>query len=132
MGSVIIGAGTDLCYIERIRRSLRRFGDAYLEQLFTKDERAPHGSGVDLATFYTRAFCGKEACAKALGTGLANGVGWRDIEVLQTQNCATLRLSNGAFERLRQLTPTGRRATLHVTCASDQQMAQAFVVISAF
>jgi holo-[acyl-carrier protein] synthase len=128
---MIIGIGADLCHIERIRRSLRRFGDAYLEQLFTKHERALLGSGVDLAAFYARAFCGKEACAKALGTGLANGVDWRDIEVLQTHEGATLRLSDGALDCLRQLTPTGSRAVLHVTCASDQKIAQAFVVISA-
>jgi holo-[acyl-carrier protein] synthase len=129
---MIIGIGADLCHIERIRRSLRRFGDAYLEQLFTKNERAKYGSGVDLAAFYARAFCGKEACAKALGTGLSNGVDWRGIEVLQSQYGATLRLSGGALDWLRQLTPTGCRAVLHVTCSSNQQIAQAFVVISAF
>jgi len=129
---MIIGLGVDLCHIERIRRSLRRFGDAYLEQLFTKDELAQYSAGVDLPVFYARAFCGKEACAKALGTGLANGVDWHDIEVLQTRNGATLQLSGGALDQLRQLTPAGRSAVLHVTCASNKQMAQAFVVISAF
>lgn len=128
---MIIGIGADLCSIERIRRSLRRFGDAYIDELFTKDERASYTSDVDLAAFYTRAFSGKEACAKALGTGLANGVDWQDIEVLQTQNSATLRLSGGALGRLGQLTPPGRRAALHVTCASDRQMVLVLVVISA-
>ena len=130
---MIIGIGADLCSIERIRRSLRRFGDAYPEpdELFTKDERASSTSDIDLAAFYTRAFSGKEACAKALGTGLANGVDWQDIEVLQTQNSATLRLSDGALDRLGHLTPPGRRAALHVTCASDRQMVLVFVVISA-
>jgi len=129
---MIIGIGADLCYIERIRRSLRRLGDAYLDELFTKDERQARGSVTDPAAFYTRAFCGKEACAKALGTGFTNGVGWRDIEILQTQSGTTLRLSDGALERLRQLTPIGCRSSLHITCASNPMIAQVSVIISAF
>jgi holo-[acyl-carrier protein] synthase len=129
---MIIGTGIDLCRIERVRRSLRRFGDLYLEQLFTADERVPSGKGADPATFYARAFCAKEACAKALGTGLANGVGWLNIEILQARDGATLRLSDGALEQLQWLTPAGFRAVLHVTCANDRQMAQASVLISAF
>jgi holo-[acyl-carrier protein] synthase len=129
---MIIGIGTDLCYVERIRRSLSRFGHAYLDEIFTKDERQPKASAIDPAAFYTRAFCGKEACAKALGTGFINGVGWKDIEVLQARSGTTLRLSDGALDRLRELTPTECRAALHVTCASNRQMAQASVIISAF
>jgi holo-[acyl-carrier protein] synthase len=129
---MIIGIGADLCYIERIRRSLRRFGEAYLDELFTKDERQPQNSAIDPAAFYTRAFCGKEACAKALGTGFANGVGWKDIEILRTPSGATLRLCDGALDRLRKLTPVGYHSVLHVTCANNREMAQASVIITAF
>lgn len=79
---MIIGIGADLCHIEHIRRSLRRFGNDYLDQLFTNDERLPQGCDIDFATLYARTFCGKQACAKALGTGIAEGVNWRNIEFL--------------------------------------------------
>jgi holo-[acyl-carrier protein] synthase len=128
---MILGIGSDLCHVDRIRRSLKGLGDAYVDEVFSMDERALCEAVPDPALRFARAFCGKEACAKALGMGMSGGVGWRDIEVLQCGSVASLRLSDGALERLVHLTPAGHRAALHISCSGDKRIAQAFVVISA-
>jgi holo-[acyl-carrier protein] synthase len=128
---MILGIGSDLCYVDRIRRSLTRFGDAYIDSLFSVDERALCEAVPDPVLLFARGFCGKEACAKALATGMGNDVGWRDIEVLQTGPATSLRLSNGALKRLVHITPAVHNPVLHITCCGDRQIAQAFVVISA-
>jgi holo-[acyl-carrier protein] synthase len=129
--AMILGIGSDLCYVDRIRRSLTQFGDAYLDQLFSVDERLLCEVGPDPVLLFARGFCGKEACAKALATGMSDGVKWRDIEVLQSRPSTSLRLSNSALERLVRLTPAGYNPMLHITCSGDKQIAQAVVVISA-
>jgi len=128
---MIVGIGIDLCLVERIRRSLRRFGDTYVERIFTEQERMPKGRQVDQAAFYARAFCSKEACAKALGTGFSRGVIWKEIEILQRRNGVTLQLSGTALDRLRKLIPAKRHASLHLTCTNNKHFAQALVVILA-
>lgn len=128
---MILGIGSDLCLIDRIRRSLNRFGATYVDYLFTADERRTCEIAPDPARYFARGFCGKEACAKALGMGMVAGIGWRDIEVLQTRPTVTLRLSNGALDRLGQILPGGFRHTFDITCSDDRQIAQAFVIISA-
>ncbi|MER9176580.1 holo-ACP synthase [Mesorhizobium sp. M0955] len=128
---MILGIGNDLCSIDRIRRSLNRFGDAYLERIFTSDERRICAAASDPARYFARCFCGKEAGAKAIGTGMADGVGWRDIEVLQFDPKATLGLTKGALDRLQKLMPIGFVPTFHITCSDDRHVAQAFVIISA-
>jgi holo-[acyl-carrier protein] synthase len=127
---MIVGIGNDFCHVDRIRRSLNRFGETYLSDLFSSDERSLCEAGFDRTLFYARAFCGKEACAKALGTGMSDGVGWRDIEVLFRTDGPELRLSGGAQKRLMQLCPAGAGPTLHVCCAGSRVLACAFVVIS--
>jgi holo-[acyl-carrier protein] synthase len=129
---MILGIGCDLCYVDRIRRSLKQFGDAWIDELFTLDERTICQNGEDPALLFAKAFCGKEACSKALATGINEKVGWCDIEVLQTGTHASLRLLNGALERLSSLTPINCCAALHVTCPGDQQVAQAIVIISVY
>lgn len=128
---MILGIGNDLCLVERIRRSLTRFGDAYIEHLFSLEERRICEATSDPARYFARGFCGKEACSKALGTGMANGVGWRDIEVLQTNQKATLRLSSGALDHLRDRMPSGFEPKFHITCSDDHRVAQAVVIIFA-
>ncbi|MFE1602653.1 holo-ACP synthase [Methylobacterium sp. ID0610] len=129
---MIIGIGSDLCDIRRIDRSLDRFGDRFTHRIFTEGERARSDRRAARAPSYARRFAAKEACAKALGTGLAHGVFWRDMEVVNLPGGRpTLRLTGGAAARLAAITPAGHRAAVHVSLTDDPPLAQAFVVIEA-
>jgi holo-[acyl-carrier protein] synthase len=127
---MILGVGVDLCQVERIRRSLKGLGDDWTNELFTVEERKLCQLGADHALLFARAFCGKEACFKALGTGRTADVGWHDIEVLQSGPSASLRLSGGALQELQGITPAGYAPVLHVTCSGGAGLAQAVVTIS--
>lgn len=128
---MILGIGADICYVERIRRSLNRFGDAWIDHLFSANERKLCTTAADPAVLFAQGFCSKEACAKALGTGLAIGVDWRDIEVLQSGSGASLQLRDEALDVLVRMTRDGYEARLYVTCFGDKWLAQSLVVISA-
>ncbi|ACA20870.1 holo-acyl-carrier-protein synthase [Methylobacterium sp. 4-46] len=129
---MIVGIGSDLCDIRRIERSLERFGERFTQRVFTPGERARSDRRAARAPSYARRFAAKEACAKALGTGLSQGVFWRDMEVVNLPSGApTLRLTGGAAARLAALVPPGHRARLHVSLTDDPPLAQAFVVIEA-
>ncbi|RDI59860.1 holo-ACP synthase [Microvirga subterranea] len=129
---MILGIGSDLCDIRRIERSLERFGDRFTHRIFTEGERARSDRRAARAPSYARRFAAKEACAKALGTGLSHGVFWRDMEVVNLRTGQpTMKLSGGALERLRALTPPGHEAVLHVSLTDDPPLAQAFVIIEA-
>jgi len=128
---MILGIGIDLCQIERIKRSLKRFGDNWIDEVFTPEERKLCEGGVDPGLLFARAFCGKEACFKALGTGRTVDIGWQDIEVLQSGPSASLRLSEEARRELQAITPAGHEPVLHVTCSGGAGLAQAVVTISA-
>jgi holo-[acyl-carrier protein] synthase len=129
---VILGIGSDLCDIRRIESTLERFGDRFTHRVFTAGERARSDRRAARAPSYARRFAAKEACAKALGTGLRAGVFWRDMEVANLPSGRpTLRLTGGALERLRAMTPDGHDAVVHVTLTDDPPLAQAFVVIEA-
>lgn len=129
---MIIGIGSDLCDIRRIARSLERFGDRFAGRVFTPGERARSDRRAERAPSYARRFAAKEACAKALGTGLRAGVFWRDMEVVNLPSGQpTMRLTGGALARLHALTPAGHEAVLHVSLTDDPPMAQAFIVIEA-
>lgn len=129
---MIIGIGSDLCDIRRIERSLERFGDRFTHRVFTEGERARSDRRAARAPSYARRFAAKEACSKALGTGLSHGVFWRDMEVVNLPGGRpTLRLTGGAAERLAALMPPGHRPVVHVTLTDDPPLAQAFVVIEA-
>ena len=129
---MILGIGSDLCDIRRIARSLERFGDRFTQRVFTEGERARSDRRKARPESYARRFAAKEACAKALGTGLSHGVFWRDIEVVNLPGGQpTMRLTGGALARLAAITPSGRRAIVHVSLTDDPPMAQAFVVIEA-
>ncbi|MCJ1962294.1 holo-ACP synthase [Novosphingobium mangrovi (ex Hu et al. 2023)] len=130
---MIIGLGSDLCNIERIANSLERYGDRFLNRVFTEQERAkaarrPHTVAGTLA----KRFAAKEAYSKAVGTGFKQGVFMKDIGVVNAPSGApTLALSGGAKERLDAMTPAGHEAVVHLTLTDDHPWAQAFVVIEA-
>ncbi len=129
---MILGIGSDLCDIRRIEKSLARFGDRFTERVFTAGERAKSDRRATRAESYARRFAAKEACSKALGTGLRAGVFWRDMEVVNLPGGRpTLRLTGGAATRLKAMTPEGYEAIVHVTMTDEPPMAQAFVVIEA-
>ena len=129
---MILGIGSDLCDIRRIERSLERFGTRFTHRIFTAGERARSERRAAAAASYARRFAAKEACAKALGTGLSRGVFWRDMEVVNLPGGRpTLRLGGGALARLERMVPAGYRAAIHVSLTDDPPMAQAFVIIEA-
>jgi holo-[acyl-carrier protein] synthase len=129
---MIIGIGSDLCDIRRIERSIERFGERFTHRIYTEGERARSDRRAARAPSYARRFAAKEACAKALGTGLSHGVFWRDMEVVNLPGGRpTMRLSGGALARLRAMTPEGCEPVIHVSLTDDPPMAQAFVVIEA-
>jgi holo-[acyl-carrier protein] synthase len=129
---MILGIGSDLCDIRRIERSLARFGDRFTHRIYTDSERARSDRRAARAPSYARRFAAKEACAKALGTGLAHGVFWRDMEVVNLPGGKpTMRLTGGALARLADMTPAGHEAVVHVSLTDDPPLAQAFVVIEA-
>lgn len=130
---IILGIGNDLCNIERITKTVERFGDKFLERVFTPVERAKAEKRpyTKLGT-YAKRFAAKEACAKALGTGFRQGVFFRDIGVVNLPSGApTLELTGGAAERLAAITPAGHSATIHLTLTDDHPWAQAIVLITA-
>jgi holo-[acyl-carrier protein] synthase len=129
---VIIGVGSDLTDIRRIQNSLERFGERFTNRIFTDLERAKAERRADRAGTYAKRFAAKEACAKALGTGMRRGVFWRDMGVVNARSGQpTLALTGGAAARLAELTPPGHRALIHLTLTDEHPYAQAFVVIEA-
>src|SRR5215212_6451292 len=129
---MILGIGSDLCDIRRIERSLARFGDRFTHRIFTEGERQKSDRRAARAPSYARRFAAKEACAKALGTGLRSGVFWRDMEVVNLPSGRpTMRLTGGALRRLQGMVPDGHEAVVHVSLTDDPPLAQAFVVIEA-
>lgn len=129
---MILGIGSDLCDITRIEKSLARFGDRFTHRVFTEGERAKSDRRATRAASYARRFAAKEACSKALGTGMALGVFWRDMEVVNLPGGRpTMRLTGGAARRVQEMTPPGHEAFVHVTMTDDPPLAQAFVVIEA-
>jgi len=129
---VILGIGADLADIRRIEATMARFGARFLDRVFTDVERIKSDRRRDRAASYARRWAAKEACAKALGTGLRMGVAWREMGVVNLDSGQpTMALTGGAAERLAAMTPDGRAARIHVTLTDDPPYAQAFVVIEA-
>lgn len=129
---MIIGIGSDLIDIRRIEKSLERFGDRFTHRCFTDIERAKSDRRHARAASYAKRFAAKEACSKALGTGLAQGVFWRDMGVVNMPGGKpTIKLTGGAADRLASMTPKYCRAAIHLTITDDFPLAQAFVIIEA-
>ena len=129
---MILGIGTDLANIDRIKAVLDRHGDRFRNRVFTEREQAKAGRRLDEAGTYAKRWAAKEACSKALGTGLRMGIAWRDMAV---SNLSTgqpvMTLTGWAAQRLADMTPDGHQAIVHVTLTDDHPWAQAFVVIEA-
>jgi holo-[acyl-carrier protein] synthase len=129
---VIIGVGADLCDIRRIQSSLERFGDRFKARCFTELERTRSDRKPDPSWSYAKRFAAKEACAKALGTGMRGDVYWRDMGVVnQRSGQPTLVLTGHAAEHLARLTPAGHEPRIHLTLSDEHPYALAFVVIEA-
>ncbi len=129
---MILGIGSDLVDIRRIEEVIARHGERFLARIFTPIERARADARANGAATYAKRFAAKEACAKALGTGVRHGVFWRDMGVVNLPSGRpTLELSGGALERLRSITPSGTMPRIDLTITDEWPLAQAFVVISA-
>ncbi|MBZ9977774.1 holo-ACP synthase [Mesorhizobium sp. BR-1-1-10] len=129
---MIIGIGSDLIDITRIEKSLVRHGQRFIQRIYTEVEQARSENRRARAASYAKRFAAKEACAKALGTGLAQGVFWRDMGVVNLPSGApTMALTGGALARLEKILPQGHRAAIHLTITDDFPLAQAFVIIEA-
>lgn len=129
---MIIGLGSDLIDIRRVEKSIERFGERFTHRCFTDIERAKSDGRRNRAASYAKRFAAKEACSKALGTGLANGVFWKDMGVVNLPGGKpTMNLTGGAAAKLAQMLPQGHRAMIHLTITDDFPLAQAFVIIEA-
>lgn len=129
---MILGIGTDLANIERIQGTLDRFGDRFRNRVFTEVEQAKAERRKDIVGTYAKRWAAKEACSKALGTGLRMGISWRDMAVTNLKTGQpVMEVTGWAAERLATMTPVGHDAIIHVTLTDDHPWAQAFVVIEA-
>jgi len=130
---VILGLGNDLIDIRRVEKTLERFGERFIQRIFTEEERRrAERRPFNRAATYAKRFAAKEACAKALGTGLRQGVFWRDMKVANLPSGQpTLTLSGGAAERLAKMLPPGMTARIDLTMTDDYPWAEAVVIISA-
>jgi holo-[acyl-carrier protein] synthase len=129
---MIIGLGSDLIDIRRIEKTLQRYGDRFLDRLYTDVERRKSDGRRQRAASYAKRFAAKEACAKALGTGLRRGVYWRDMGVVNMPGGKpSLKLTGGALKRLQEITPPGYEAVIDLSITDDFPLAQAIVIISA-
>ena len=130
--TMILGIGTDLANIDRIQGTLDRFGDRFRNRVFTETEQRKAERRRDVAGTYAKRWAAKEACSKALGTGLAMGIAWKDMSVSNLRTGQpVMHVTGWAKERLDAMTPAGHEAVIHVTLTDDHPWAQAFVVIEA-
>ena len=129
---MIIGIGSDLIDVRRIQRVIERHGDRFLDRIFTEVERARAEGRAKSIETYAKRFAAKEACSKALGTGIRAGVWWRDMGVVNLPSGRpTMALTGGALARLKAITPAGCEARIDLSITDDWPLAQAFVIISA-
>jgi holo-[acyl-carrier protein] synthase len=129
---MIIGIGNDITDIRRIEKVIERHGERFLSRIFTDVERARAERRAKSVETYAKRFAAKEACSKALGTGMRGGVWWRDMGVVNLPSGRpTMKLTGGAAARLARLVPPGYEADIHVSITDEYPLAQAFVIISA-
>ena len=128
---MILGIGNDIIDIRRIEKTLDRYGERFLSRVFTEVERVKSDRRAQRAASYAKRFAAKEACAKALGTGLRHGVYWRDMGVINlASGRPTISLTNGAARQLGHITPDGFEARIDLTLTDDFPLAEAIVIIS--
>lgn len=129
---MIIGIGNDLIDIRRVEKTLERHGERFTNRIFTEIEQAKSDRRLKRAESYAKRFAAKEACSKALGTGLSRGVFWRDMGVVNLPGGKpTMALTGGAAQRLAEITPDGHEPDIHLTITDDFPLAQAIVIIYA-
>jgi holo-[acyl-carrier protein] synthase len=129
---MILGIGSDMIDIRRIEQAIERFGDRFLDRIFTDAERSKCDRRANRSASYARRFAAKEACSKALGTGFRDGVFWRDLGVVNfASGQPSMRLTGGALRRLEEITPEGMTARIDVTLTDEPPLAQAVVIITA-
>ncbi len=129
---MILGIGTDLANIDRIAGTLERFGDRFRNRVFTEVEQRKAERRADTPGTYAKRWAAKEACSKALGTGLRMGIAWKDMSVSNIHTGQpVMHVTGWAERRLREMTPDGHEAVLHVTLTDDHPWAQAIVIIEA-
>jgi holo-[acyl-carrier protein] synthase len=129
---MILGLGSDISDVRRVAKVVERHGDRFLGRVFTDTERARADRRKNRIETYAKRFAAKEACAKALGTGIRSGVWWRDMGVVNMPSGRpTMKLTGGALKRLQAITPSGYEAQIDLTISDEGPMAVAFVIISA-
>jgi holo-[acyl-carrier protein] synthase len=129
---MIIGLGSDITDIRRIEKVIGKHGARFLDRIFTEAERARAERKAKSVETYAKRFAAKEACAKALGTGMRGGVWWRDMGVVNLPSGRpTMKLTGGALRRLEAITPAGHEARIDLTISDEWPLAQAMVIISA-
>ncbi|HWM81424.1 MAG TPA: holo-ACP synthase [Pseudolabrys sp.] len=129
---MILGLGSDMTDVRRIAKVIERHGERFLARIFTETERARAERRKNRIETYAKRFAAKEACAKALGTGIRQGVWWRDMGVVNLPSGRpTMRLTGGALRRLQAITPPGHEARIDLTISDEGPLAQALVIISA-
>ncbi len=129
---MIIGLGSDIADVRRIARSIERYGERFLARIYTPAERAKADRRANKAETYAKRFAAKEACSKALGTGMRAGVFWRDMGVINLPSGRpTMKLTGGALKRLQAITPAGCEARIDVSLTDEGPTAQAIVIITA-
>ena len=129
---MIIGIGNDLINIDRIERTLGRYGDRFINRIFTAVEQEKSERRANRVESYAKRFAAKEACSKALGTGFRKSVFWRDMGVINLPGGKpTMKLTGGAAKRLAEITPDGMRAQIDITLTDEPPIAEAVVIISA-
>jgi holo-[acyl-carrier protein] synthase len=129
---MILGVGSDLIDISRIERVIDRFGERFLDRIFTEVERGKSDRRMNRAASYAKRYAAKEACAKALGTGFRAGIFWRDLGVVNLRSGRpSMVLTGGALTRLQAMTPPGMVARIDLTITDEPPLAQALVIISA-
>jgi holo-[acyl-carrier protein] synthase len=128
---MIIGIGNDLINISRIERTIERFGDRFIQRIFTEEEQIKSEKRTLKIASYAKRFAAKEACSKALGSGFRKGVFWHDMGVVNLPSGKpTMNLTGGALKRLNEITPEGQVAQIDLTLTDEPPMAEAFVIIS--
>ena len=129
---MILGIGSDIIDIRRIEKTLEKHGQRFIDRSYTDIEKQKSERRAQRVPSYAKRFAAKEACSKALGTGLSNGVYWRDMGVVNLRSGKpTMQLTNGAAEQLARMMPVGKTAVVHLTMTDEYPYAQAYVIIEA-
>jgi holo-[acyl-carrier protein] synthase len=129
---MIIGFGSDLCDVRRIEQALERYGERFTRRCFTETERKKSDGRAARAASYAKRFAAKEACAKALGTGIRDGITWKTMGVVNLPSGKpTVELTGGAAARLAEISPKGAKVVIHLTLTDEYPLAQAQVLIEA-